>query len=376
MLPQELIKLLSDVVSNQKGNYIRERNKDLEQLTYIMANQGLGKSSAFEKKKAEIYCQSVGKFAQAVWHDMQRVLEHGFDYYPGCEDDLIKFLEKSLADTFEWDANSLSKLNRFGPSQQMPYGLFDWHCKDATKKVLIEFKIFIRKFKPKHEPPKTNVSDMPVNVGVVNQIHVSGGSADESKKWSAQTWCAVIAVILTATGLIGGAIWKVYTLPKSAAAPPAIDVKYDTALAKDYDTRFENMTKWRALAAITIQEYLSKGKWSLVTNNTDALDAVLGFFDLMGYDQERGLLSPDTLHEYFCDDIMSYYQASQGYIADVQKKEGSTVYEHIKPLFETVRKIEAGKTPKIKIDEVYFTKDELWKYFQSETNSVNLKDVR
>ncbi len=147
----------------------------------------------------------------------------------------------------------------------------------------------------------------------------------------------------------------------------------DVAVAKDYDDKFEHMTKRRALAAIVVQEYLSKGKWSLVTNNTDALDDVLGFFDLMGYDQERGLLSPATLHEYFCDDIMSYYQVSKDYIADVQTKEGATTFEHIKPLFEVVRKIESEKTPKIKIDEVYFTKDELWKYFQSETNSVNLK---
>jgi hypothetical protein len=192
----------------------------------------------------------------------------------------------------------------------------------------------------------------------------------KKKPWSLEKKCAVIAVILATLTLI----WGVFIWYKPAPEKPqTVDSKYDTTLAKDYDTRFENMTKRRALAAITIQEYLSKGKWSLVTNNTDALDDVLGFFDLMGYDQERGLLSPDTLHEYFCDDIMSYYQASKDYIADVQKKEGATVFEHIKSLFETVRKIESEKSPKINIDEVYFTKDELWKYFQSETNSVNLK---
>jgi hypothetical protein len=144
-------------------------------------------------------------------------------------------------------------------------------------------------------------------------------------------------------------------------------------LVKNYDDRFENMTKRRALAAITIQEYLSKGKWSLVTNNTDALDDILGLFDTMGYDQEKGLLDPDALHEYFSGDIMAYYQVSEGYVVAVQKAEGATTFEHIKPLFNLMVDTEAKKEH-TSTNKVYYTKDDLIKYFQSETNSVNVKE--
>ena len=149
--------------------------------------------------------------------------------------------------------------------------------------------------------------------------------------------------------------------------------KYDTALIKSYDDKFEHMTKRRELAAIAILEYLSKGNWNSVTNNTDALDEVLGFFDTLGYDEEHGLVDPDVVHEYFCDDILAYYQVSQKYIEAIQKTD-PTEYVHIKPLYETVRKIESEKPPKIRPDEVYFIKPELVKLFQSETNAVNLQE--
>ncbi len=149
--------------------------------------------------------------------------------------------------------------------------------------------------------------------------------------------------------------------------------QFDTALAKNYDDKFENMTQKRAKAAVAIQEYLSKGDWNLVTNNTDALDEVLGFFDIMGYDEQHGLVNPDVLHEYFCDDIMAYYLASAGYIAKLQKSEGQTVYANIKPLYDIMVETEAKKehtnTAAIRWDRA-----DLIDYFKSETNSVNLKE--
>jgi hypothetical protein len=151
--------------------------------------------------------------------------------------------------------------------------------------------------------------------------------------------------------------------------------QFDTTLAKKYDEQFENMTRKRARAAIAIQEYLSKGDWNLVTNNTDALDDVLGFFDIMGYDEQHGLINPDVLHEYFCDDIMAYYQASSNYIAKVQKSEGETTFANIKSLFDAVVEIEAKKEH-TNVGAIGWDKADLLGYFQSETNAGNLKDSK
>jgi hypothetical protein len=198
------------------------------------------------------------------------------------------------------------------------------------------------------------------------------GKAPE-KPWSLEKWCVVIGTIVAVFGLIWAIfIWYKPTPEKPKPTDSQSDIK-DTTLVKNYDDKFENMTKRRALAAIAIQEYLSKGKWSLVTNNTDALDDVLGFFDTMGYDQANGLLNPNALHEYFCDDIMAYYQASADYITEVQKTEGATTFEHIKPLFNLMVETEAAKEH-TNANAIYYSKKDLEDYFKSETNSVNLKE--
>jgi hypothetical protein len=144
-------------------------------------------------------------------------------------------------------------------------------------------------------------------------------------------------------------------------------------LTKGYDNEFNDMTRKRALAANAIQEYLAKGNWNLVTNNTDALDAVLGFFDTLGYSLEKKQVDSDAVYEYFCDDILSYYQGSREYIEKVQISD-PTELVHLKPLYETMRTLAATQPPKVNRSEIYFTKPELMKFFQSETNSVDLKD--
>jgi len=153
----------------------------------------------------------------------------------------------------------------------------------------------------------------------------------------------------------------------------SVNTQFETKLAEDYDHEFKSMTQKRAKAAVAIHEYLSKGDWNLVTNNTDALDEVLGFFEKIGYNEQRGLISPDVVYEYFCDDIMAYYQASAGYITKVQKSEGETVFSNIKPLFDVVVEIEAKKEH-TNVAAVGFEKADLIDYFKSETNSVNLKE--
>jgi hypothetical protein len=140
---------------------------------------------------------------------------------------------------------------------------------------------------------------------------------------------------------------------------------------KRYDDKFDNMAAKRARAGIVCLEYLSKTNWDLVTNDTDGLDDVLNFFDLMGYDMEKQRVSSNDVYEYFCDDIISYYQVSEGYIDKIQKDD-PTAWVHLKPMFDTMRIIDASKPPKITTNEVYFIPPELVKYFRKETNSVNL----
>ncbi|HTB83070.1 MAG TPA: hypothetical protein VK742_05395 [Candidatus Sulfotelmatobacter sp.] len=133
------------------------------------------------------------------------------------------------------------------------------------------------------------------------------------------------------------------------------------------------MTKKRTSAATAILEFMEKSDWSAVTNNTDGLDAVLGFFDTLGYGLEKKQLDADGVYEYFCDDILSYYQGCEEYIRKVHQSD-PTEFVHFKPLYEAMRIAAANQPPKISTNEIYFTKPELIKFFQSETNSVNLKD--
>ena len=146
-------------------------------------------------------------------------------------------------------------------------------------------------------------------------------------------------------------------------------------IIKNYESEFENMTKKRASAAVAILEFLSKGNWSSVTNNTDGLDDVLGFFDTLGYALERKQFDSDTVYEYFCDDILSYYQGSQEYIDKIHQSD-PTALVHLKPLYDSMRTAAANQPPKVGISEIYFIKPELIKFFQSETNSVNLKEEK
>lgn len=140
---------------------------------------------------------------------------------------------------------------------------------------------------------------------------------------------------------------------------------------KQYGDKFDAMTAKRRDAGIACLEYLSKTNWDLVTNNTDGLEDVLNFFDLMGYDMENRRVSSNDVYEYFCDDIISYYQVSKDYIDNVQTND-PTAWVHLKPMYEAMKVIDAAKPPKVTTDEIYFTSPELVKYFKSETNSVNL----
>lgn len=116
----------------------------------------------------------------------------------------------------------------------------------------------------------------------------------------------------------------------------------DTEPIKYYDEKFDQIDQKRILACIALKEYYQKGNWNLVTNSTDGLDYVLGFWDNLGYDVQHGKISPQVAWQYFYDDIANYYQGSAEYIATAQQDD-PTYFESLKPLYDSVAKIEAER---------------------------------
>jgi hypothetical protein len=161
--------------------------------------------------------------------------------------------------------------------------------------------------------------------------------------------------------------------PDSVSIGAHAGPQYDPSLIRKYDDQFEGMTKKRLQAALAVQEYMKKGDWNLVKANTDGLDDVLGFFETLGYDEQHGTISPEAVHEYFFDDIAAYYLTCRDYITISQKQDGSATFENIKPLFDDVVKIEAGKNHTT-IAAVTRSTSDLADYFKTEANAVNLRE--
>jgi len=152
---------------------------------------------------------------------------------------------------------------------------------------------------------------------------------------------------------------------------------YDTELARYYeDNRFESsrMIEHRKQAAAALKEYLSSTNknWETLTNGTDDLDYVLGFFDELGYDQQHGRISADVIHEYFYADIVGYYQGAAQYIAYSQKSDSTTDFSYVKLLFDSVREVESRKTRQ-PISALDWTDKELADYLKSE---ISLKESK
>lgn len=150
----------------------------------------------------------------------------------------------------------------------------------------------------------------------------------------------------------------------------------DTTLVRYYDDKWDDSTQKRKLAATTLIEYLQKGDWSSVTNDTYALNSVLGFFDKLGQAVVQGQMSGNVAHEHFAADIQVYYQASAEYIAETQSDAAdTTTFENVKPLFDEVMKIEASKNKKA-TSAFHLSKSDLLEYLQSEISAVNLKESK
>lgn len=207
MLPQNIGTLFEQVVLHKTREHTRDRNKQFTQFKLNMFKQGLIQSSAFINGKADIYCEAFEKYAEAVWVEMQKVLNFvGFKYYQGCEDDLIKFLKDSLTHCYDLDRNSLFDNKQAGYTSYEAYnsGKFNNCRENITDKLTTEITLFVTKLKSAKEKEPVHVI-----------INLPKERIDKKTQWSVQTWCAVIAVALTGIGLIGGAIWKVYTWSKS-----------------------------------------------------------------------------------------------------------------------------------------------------------------
>ena len=144
---------------------------------------------------------------------------------------------------------------------------------------------------------------------------------------------------------------------------------YDTDAIKYYDEKFDKMEKQRVLAATALKEYYQKKNWDNVTNSTDSLDDVLGFFDQLGYDEQHGKISADVAWEYFYDDIADYYQGSFEYIG-ISEKDDPTWFENIKPLYEDVVKVQAGRR-NLSTSEVRISGKDYLEYLRTE---IDLKD--
>jgi hypothetical protein len=77
------------------------------------------------------------------------------------------------------------------------------------------------------------------------------------------------------------------------------------------------------------------------------IDDTLDFFEDLGFYVEGDQISPEVAHQAFFYWIEGYYLASKDYIEFCQKT-NTTAWDHIKPLYEVTREVEAKKVKKRK----------------------------
>jgi hypothetical protein len=156
MLPPKFRTLFTEVVKNHRREHQAERDEAIKKYTFKMADQHNNQSSEFNNGKVKIYCEAFKKFADGVWGGMQRVMEGGFEIYPGCEDDLINFLKESLTAVYEADTKSLFaiKNNVHTPTARHLARCkprFEFRCQAATEKLTTEIKIFVNQLQMTNE---------------------------------------------------------------------------------------------------------------------------------------------------------------------------------------------------------------------------------
>ena len=163
MLPRNVRTLFSEVVTHQRREHQSERDKAVKEFVFKMARQGISQSSAFNDGKVEIFCEAFEKYATGVWDEMQRVMEGGFEVYPGCKDDLINVLKESLAAVYEADTRSLFSIqnNVHTPTARhlaRREPRFEFRCRAVTEKLTTEIKIFVNQLRTMKEKEAKRVT--------------------------------------------------------------------------------------------------------------------------------------------------------------------------------------------------------------------------
>ena len=157
-LNQNIRTLLSEVVAHKIKDHTRERNNEVREFIFEMSRKGSSQSDAFINGKTDIYCEAFDKFAISIWTEMQRVLNScGFEYYTGCENDLIKFLKGALTVCGTLDSKSLfdNKDSGITGIQAHNSGRFNNRRENIAEKLTTEIKIFTSKLLlAKEFPPK------------------------------------------------------------------------------------------------------------------------------------------------------------------------------------------------------------------------------
>jgi hypothetical protein len=156
MLPQNVRALFAEVVTNHRREHQTGRDKAIKDFTLKMNGQGISQSSASNDGKVKIYCEAFEKYAAGVWDYMQKVLEGGFEVYPGCEDDLINFLKESLAVVCDADTKSLFAIKNETHTPTARHlarckPRFEFPCQAVTEKLTTEIKIFVNQLRAINE---------------------------------------------------------------------------------------------------------------------------------------------------------------------------------------------------------------------------------
>jgi len=156
MLPQNVRTLFTEAVKNYRREHQTERHEAIEKFTFKMDEQGISQSSEFNNGMVKIYCEAFKKFADGVWNDMQRVMEGGFEVYPGCEDDLVNFLKEALDAVYETDTKSLFAIKNDVHTPTARHlarckPRFEFPCQAVTEKLNTEIKIFVNQLRAMKE---------------------------------------------------------------------------------------------------------------------------------------------------------------------------------------------------------------------------------
>lgn len=238
MLPPNIKTLLAEAILHKTREHIREIDIEVRNFTSRMANSGVLHSSAFITGKTDIYCNAFDTFSTNVWNETERVLiSCGFEYYTGCQDDLIKFLKETLTLCEEEDKKGLFENEGFGRTGLHAHtsAKFSLRCRTATEKAITEVKLFTNRIRSTQKP--TEIMD---GIGPVVHADYESLIPKEKQSWSVLKWFMVVGSILTPIAIIWGIVWGIFiwykptpekpTPTNSQWQPPELEKRMDTVI--------------------------------------------------------------------------------------------------------------------------------------------------